>query len=91
MKKTKVPPPVKTKPVVFHADKGGLSPTNVVTRPSSAFELTSIPIMNEAGNQHESDERGTILIPEVTTSTVVFDSNAPVEKMASSGGFNLFS
>lgn len=86
-KKTKVPPPVKTKPVVFAADRSGLSAI-VVTRPASAIELSS-PVVAEAnikegGQPSNPTEVRKYSIPEVTTSTVVFDSSIPIEKKTTS-------
>ena len=84
-KKTKVPPPVKTKPVVFATDKSELNSVTVVKRPASAIELSSSPVVSEAGQPVNTDESNKFSIPEVATSTVVFDSSAPTEKKTSSG------
>ena len=86
-----MPPPVKTKPVVFAADRSGLSAV-VVTRPASAIELSSPVVaeanINEAGQPANPTEIRKYSIPEVTTSTVVFDSSVPIDKKTTSGNLN---
>ena len=85
MKKTKVPPPVKTKPVIFNPDKSRTSPATK-ERPSSAYELSSPP---ESAQANRSEEIRKYPIPEVVTTSVVYDSNASPERGRMSGKLNL--
>ena len=62
-----------------------MSAVPIVKRPVSAIELSTSPVVNEPGQPVNPDESNKFFIPEVATSTVVFDSSAPTEKKTTSG------
>eukprot|EP00794_Sanderia_malayensis_P004851 gene4851-5488_t len=68
-KKTKVPPPVKTKPVVFHPNTSGEVATPEVKAPNA--ELTALS--PESGRMEKStDDNKPYAVPEVVTTSYIY-------------------